>query len=146
MRSCAAMKTIDATATTPAPPAAVWGLLADASTWSQWGAWSSVEVEGGVPQGPGSVRVLVQKPFRVRERITDWVPEQLMGYELLEGMRVRGYQSQITLEAGPQGGTTVRWRSTYDSTGPLTALLLRVAVKDACRRVAKAAGAQMASG
>jgi uncharacterized protein YndB with AHSA1/START domain len=133
------MGVIESTATTAAPPEAVWALLADASTWAQWGAWSSVEVEGGGPQGPDAVRVLVKAPFRLRERVTDWVPNERTGYELLDGMRVRGYRSTVTLEPANGGGTVVRWRSTYDHAGPVTALVLRLAVRDACRRLAKAA-------
>ena len=133
------MRTIEAVATTSGSPAAVWALLADASTWARWGSWSKVEVEGGGQQGSGAVRVLVKAPYRLRERITEWVPGKRMGYELLDGMRVRGYQAAITLEEDAQGGTIVRWRSTYDHAGPLTALVLRVAVRDACRRLARAA-------
>ncbi len=134
------VRTIEATATASAPPRAVWTLLADASRWSQWGSWSAVEVEGGGPQEPGAVRVLVRPPLRVRERITEWVPEERMGYEMLEGMRVRGYRSTVTLE--PSGaGALVRWRSTYDHADPITAIVLRIAVRDACRRLAKAASA-----
>jgi hypothetical protein len=64
-----------------------------------------------------------------------------MAYELLDGMRVRGYRATVTLERAPEGGTVVRWRSTYERAGPLTALVLRLAVRDACRRLAKAASA-----
>jgi uncharacterized protein YndB with AHSA1/START domain len=64
----ARMRTIEAAATTAAPPAAVWALLADASKWQQWGAWSKVEIEGGGEQGPGAVRALVRAPFHLRER------------------------------------------------------------------------------
>jgi uncharacterized protein YndB with AHSA1/START domain len=133
------MRTIEATATTQAAPAAVWELLADASRWATWGSWTNVEVEGGAEHGPGAVRVLERSPFRVRERVTEWQPGVRMGYELLEGMRVRGYRSAVTLEPQPDGGTLVRWRSTYERADPLTALVLRLAVRDSCRRVAKAA-------
>jgi hypothetical protein len=132
------MRTIESVCETSGSPADVWALLSDASTWSRWGAWSSVEVEGGGQQGPGAVRVLVRRPFRLRERITGWVPEQQMAYELVDGMRVQDYRSEVTLEK-TAGGTVVRWRSTYRRAGPLTALLLRLAVRDACRRLAKAA-------
>jgi hypothetical protein len=40
----------------------------------------------------------VSRRFRVRERITEWVPGERMAYELLEGMRVGGYRSTVTLE------------------------------------------------
>jgi uncharacterized membrane protein len=135
----AAMKTIEAVATTSASPAAVWALLADASTWARWGSWSKVEVEGGGPQAPGAVRLLVRTPYRLRERITEWVPGERLGYELLDGMRVRGYRSVVMLEEAPGDGTVVHWRSTYEHAGPLTALVLRLAVRDSCRRVARAA-------
>jgi uncharacterized protein YndB with AHSA1/START domain len=137
----ARMGTIEASATTSAPPAAVWALLADANKWQEWGAWSKVEIEGGGAQGPGAVRALVRTPFHLRERVTTWEPDARMGYELLEGMRVRGYRAEVTLEPIAQGGTLVRWRSTYDRAGPITAVLLRFAVRDACKRVAKAAAA-----
>ena len=137
----AAVKTIEAVATTSASPAAVWALLADASTWAQWGSWSKVEVEGGGPQAPGAVRLLVRTPYRIRERITEWVPGERLGYELLDGMRVRGYRSVVMLEQAPGGWTVVRWRSTYEHAGPLTALVLRLAVRDSSKRLAKAASA-----
>ena len=98
-------------------------------------------VEGGGQQRPGAVRVLVNAPFRLRERITEWVPNERMAYELLDGMHVRGYRAEVTLEEETHGGTVVRWRSTYERSDPLTALVLRLAVRDACKRLAKAASA-----
>jgi hypothetical protein len=134
------MNVIEGTATTAASRKQVWRLLADAGTWSQWGAWSSVEVEGDGEHRLGAIRVLRQGPYRVRERVTDWQPDERMAYELLEGMNVRDYRSAVTLEDAP-GGTLVRWRSTYDRAGLLTKLLLRLAVREAPRRVARAAAA-----
>jgi hypothetical protein len=136
------LKTIEAVATTSGSREAVWALLEDASKWAEWGPWSQVEVEGGGEQRLGAVRMLVNRPFRVRERITDWVAGERMAYELLDGMRVKDYRSTVTLDDGPGGGTLIRWRSVYERAGPLTALLLRFAVRDACRRLAKAAGAR----
>jgi len=135
------VRTIEVIATTSGSPAAVWALLADASTWALWGSWSKVEVESGGHQGLGEVRVLVRAPFRVRERITEWVPRERMAYELVDGMRVQGYKAAVTLEEAPEGGTVVRWRSTYDRASPFTALVLRLAVRDACKRLVKAASA-----
>ena len=45
----------------------------------------------------------------------------------------------VTLEDTPRGGTRVRWRSTYERAGLLTALLLRLAVRSVGGRLAKAA-------
>jgi hypothetical protein len=135
------MKTIEATATTPASRDAVWALLADASKWTEWGSWSEAGVEGGGPQGPGSVRVLRKWPYRLRELVTDWEPGRKTGYELLDGMPVTGYRATVTLEDAPGGGTLIRWRSTYERARPTTAVVLRLAVRDTVRRLAKAAGA-----
>jgi hypothetical protein len=90
-------------------------LPARASTWARWGSWSRVEVEGGGRQGPGSVRVLVRAPFRVRERITEWVPHEQMAYELIDGMRVRA--------TGRQSRPRRRPKAASSSTGapPMTA-------------------------
>ncbi|MGH3115252.1 MAG: SRPBCC family protein [Gaiellaceae bacterium] len=63
-------------------------------------------------------RVLVRRPFRTRERITEWAPGERFGYEVIGGLRVRGYRATVTLEDARDGGTLIRWRSTYDHAGP----------------------------
>jgi hypothetical protein len=136
------LKTIEAEATTPATRDEVWSLLENAASWADWGSWSSVEVDGGGPQGVGVERTLVKWPYRVRERITEWEPGRRHSYELLDGMNAEGYRSTLTLEDRPGGGTVVRWRSEYERAGPFTALVLRAAVRDSCRRLAKAASAR----
>ncbi len=135
------VKTIETVATTSAQREEVWPLLADASAWASWGSWSEVAVEGGGEQRLGTERVLVRRPFRTRERITEWAPGERFGYEVIGGLRVRGYRATVTLEDARDGGTLIRWRSTYDHAGPLTAMMLRLAVRDACKRLAKAASA-----
>jgi hypothetical protein len=119
----------------------VWALLADASTWSTWGSWSEVGVEGGGEQRLGSVRVLRQWPFRLRERITAWQPGELMSYELVDGMNVRGYRSTVTLAEAADGGTTIHPQSSYERADPLTALILRAAVPGSAKRLAQGASA-----
>ena len=126
-------------ATTSGSRETVWALLKDAPRWAEWGSGSQAEVEGGGEQRPGALRVLVRGPFRTRERITEWVPGERLAYEVIGGLRVRGYRATVTLEDAPDGGTVIRWRSTYEHAGPLTAVMLRLAVRDACKRLAKAA-------
>ena len=135
----AVMKTLDTTAKTSAPPAAVWALVADAGAWARWGAWSEATVEGGGELRPGAVRMLYARPFRVRERITEMVPEERLAYEMVDGMRVEGYTSEITLTPAADGGTTIRWRSQWEKANPIHGLVLHFAIRDACRRLAKAA-------
>ena len=133
------MKTIEATATTSASPTDVWKLIDDVSEWTRWGTWTESGVEGDGPQKIGAVRTLVKRPFHLRERITEWEPNERMSYEVLEGMRVQGYRATVTLEPRSDGGTTIRWHATYERAGPLAGLILRRAIPDACRRLAKAA-------
>src|SRR4051794_17613860 len=131
------MKSIEAVATTPASREQVWRLIADEARWPVWGRWSSVTIEGGGVHGLGAVRRLVQRPFTVRERVTEWVPDSRMSYELLDGMNAHGYRATASLEDAPGGGTIVRWRSDWESADPITAFLLRTAVKDSVKRLAK---------
>ena len=138
----AAVKTIEAQATTPATRDEVWSLLEDAASWADWGSWSTVEVDGGGPQGVGVERTLARWPYRVRERITEWEPGRRHSYELLDGMKAEGYRSTVALEDAPGGGSVIRWRSEYQRAGPLTALVLRAAVRDSCKRLARAASAR----
>jgi polyketide cyclase/dehydrase/lipid transport protein len=135
------VKVIEATENTTASRDAVWALLEDPASWAEWGSWSSVEVDGGGPQGVGVERTLVRRPYRVRERITEWEPGRRHSYELLEGMNASGYRSTVTLDDAPGGGTVIRWRSEYERAGPFTAFMLRLAVRDSCKRLAKAASA-----
>jgi hypothetical protein len=136
------LKTIEAEATTPATRDEVWSLLENAASWADWGSWSSVEVDGGGPQGVGVERTLVKWPYRVRERITEWDPGRRHSYELLDGMNAEGYRSTLTLEDAPGGGSVIRWRSEYERAGPLNTLVLRAAVRDSCKRLARAASAR----
>ncbi len=135
------MKTIESVATAAGSRDAVWALLAEAEAWPRWGSWSETEVEGGGELGPGAVRMLAGRGFRVRERITVWEPGERLGYELLGGMKVEGYRSTVTLEDAPGGGTTIRWRSTYDRAGLFTSVILVLALRDSAKRLAKAASA-----
>lgn len=134
------MKTIEATATSQGSREQVWSLLADARAWSDWGAWKRVEVEDGAEHGPGAVRVMQAPGFTVRERVTHWVPGERMEYEMLDGMKVTGYRASVTLDDGDGTGTRITWSASYEKAGPLTAGILRLAVRDACKRLAKAAG------
>ena len=132
------MKTVEASAITKASRDEVWRLIADEQQWPAWGRWSSVEIEGGGAHGLGSVRRLVQRPFTVRELVTEWEPGSRMSYQLLEGMNAHGYEATASLEDAPGGGTIVRWSSHWESADPITAFLLRTAAKDTVKRQAKA--------
>jgi hypothetical protein len=129
------MRTIEAAARTSGSRADIWSLLADASTWTQWGSWSRVADSGGQARyASSSMRHFVSASGSPR------LPTGRMAYEL-DGTHVPGYRAEVTLEEETHGGTVVRWRLTYERSDPLTALVLRLPVSDACKRLAKAASA-----
>ncbi len=70
--------------------------------------------------------MLHKAPYRLRELVTDWVPHERTGYELLEGMAVQGYRATVTLEDAGGGGTVIRWRSTYERARPTSAFIQRL--------------------
>ena len=106
---------VDVTATTPAPAAAVYRLLADGSTWPRWAAVDSLELEqpgDPPPEGVGAIRVLHRGRTTGRDRITGLVPDRQLAYESLSGLPVRDYSGVIELSEA-DGATTIHWRSSF---------------------------------
>jgi hypothetical protein len=141
-----AQQVVDVSARSSASREAVWALVADPRTWSDWGAWSSAEVlrEGTpAPGGLHAVKRLKAFPTVVTEEVTVFEPPARMGYELRSGLPLRGYRAEITLEDAPGGGTDVRWRARFEPKLPTTgALYQRVLTRftaDAAERLARAA-------
>jgi hypothetical protein len=118
---------IDATARSRAPREAVWELLADARSWSEWGAWqtSELEREGSPPPGGvGAIKRMIRRPVTTREEVTVFEPPSALGYTLLSGLPLRDYQGRVTLTDSPEG-TEIRWRTEFDAKIPGTGGLLR---------------------
>jgi len=134
------MLELDAQAVSSAPPERVWALLADVRTWPQWADLDEAEVESG--SGVGEVRSFRRKRVNTRERITDFEPPRLLGYDFLSGLPIRDYHAQVTLT--PQDrGTHIRWHSTFDPKVPGAGWLVRRSlqrfVADTAERLARAA-------
>ena len=133
---------IDAKAHSRASREAVWNVLADAASWSQWGPWTKSELEkdgSPAPGGTGSIKRLQRGGLRLREEVTEFVPPSRYAYRLLSGLPVRNYLAQVTLsEAG--GGTDIDWHSEFDArfpgTGGLVRRSLQKAISDVAERVA----------
>jgi uncharacterized protein YndB with AHSA1/START domain len=121
---------VEATVWSPAPPSAVYGLLADVSTWPSWSGHKRAElVERGEGDGDGvgAVRVLHRGGVRSRERVVELVPDRRLGYTLLAGLPLRDYRANVDLT--PQrGGTAIRWYSDFDAKVPGTGWLFRAAL------------------
>lgn len=111
---------IDRHALVPAPPAAVWADLADGSTWPTWSPLGSYELVTPGSAGPdaplGEIRIFRTKQVvgesEAREEVVEVVPERRLSYTLLAGLPLAGYRADIDLTP-VDGGTEVRWRSTF---------------------------------
>ena len=122
-----AQQVIDHTVSTTGDPAAVFGLLADGSTWPQWSPLGSFELLGpgdGLPEGVGAVRLFTTGRHRSRERVVERRPCEVFSYVLEKGLAVRDYRAVITLTPA-SGGTAIRWRSTFRAKVPGTGWLYR---------------------
>jgi hypothetical protein len=105
-----------------APPATVFALLLDGSTWPSWSPIDSFELVqkgDGEPEGVGAVRIFRTGRHVSRERLTMVKPNERFYYELISGLAVREYRSLVKLE--PSGeGTNIVWRSTFRGKVPAT--------------------------
>ena len=104
------------TAHSAAPPAKVFALLGDASTWPNWSQFTHFRLERpgkGSPQGVGAIRELKTRISKVHEEITGFEPERRVSYRLLSGMPLRNYEAE-TLLTPRDGGTDIMWRSHFE--------------------------------
>jgi hypothetical protein len=142
---------IEATAHSNASRDAVWALIADITTWQDWGTWSSTTIETPAaaddPQGVGVVRRLRQAPVTNLERVTEIVPGERLAYELVSGLPFENYRAQIVLADGTTGGTDISWRAEFDVRakvrGTISRKLLERFYPDIVQRLAR--GAEQAS-
>jgi uncharacterized protein YndB with AHSA1/START domain len=141
---------IDLTATTAAPRAAVYRLVADGSTWSRWAAIDSLELErpgDPPPEGVGAIRVLRRGRTTGRDRIVELVPDRRLRYESLSGLPTRDYVGTVELDDAPGGGTTIHWRSSFlpklPGTGALLERGIRRFLQECADGLARDADAQM---
>jgi uncharacterized protein YndB with AHSA1/START domain len=117
---------IDVEARSAAPPEAVWALLADVRTWPEWAPFDSAQVESG--QGVGEVRWMRSGRVNSRERVVALEPPHRFVYEFLSGLPIRHYRAEVTLDAAPEGGTTIRWHSTFRAKVPGAGWLMRASL------------------
>lgn len=119
---------IEQHATTSADPATVYALLRDGSTWPEWGPIDSFELErpgAEEPEGVGAVRVLRGGRVVGRDEIVELVPDRRFSYRHTSNLPVRNYRGDVDLEPTPEGGTAIRWVSSFDPKFPGTGALLR---------------------
>ena len=114
-----------------APPAAVWARLADISTWSEWGQWDETSRVGDGapdPEGVGALR-RYRRGRRVHtEEVVAFEPPTRLAYEVRDGLPVRDYHAEVTLEP-VNGGTRIRWEATFDGANPIGGALVHQILK-----------------
>lgn len=115
------------TARSSRSPGEVYRRLADASTWASWSPMSEVVVESG--SGVGEIRRLTRGRTVGRDETTELVPGKRFAYRSLGGLPVRDYTATVDLEPTPDGGTTVRWRSSFEAKIPLTGAVMRKGIQ-----------------
>lgn len=111
-----------------APPAQVWALLADARGWPDWTPIDAAELERtGSPtdDGVGALRRFTTGRVTSREEVRIFEPERHLSYILLSGLPLRGYRADVTLRPTDDGGTDVRWVSSFVAKVPGTGFIYR---------------------
>ena len=137
---------IEASAHSSATRDAVWALIRDIDTWQDWGSWSSTTIQtpapGEDPQGVGAVRRLRQAPVTSVERVTEILPGERLGYELVSGLPFENYRAAVTLADAAGGGTDINWRAEFDATGVRAGISRRLLERfypDIVKRLARGA-------
>ena len=118
----------EVTAHSDAPPARVFELLADATSWRRWAGpligHASWEREGNPPPGGvGAIRKIGRWPSYGREEIVVSEPPTHHAYTTLSGNPVRNYRADVVLTADGLG-TLITWRGTFDPLVPGTGRML----------------------
>lgn len=115
------------TATTTAPPDTVFRLLADGATWTAWAPIDALELEregDPPPEGVGAIRVLHRGRTTGPDEILELDPGRRFRYRSRSGLPVRDYVGEVVLNGSGDGGTNIRWQSTFIPRVPGTGGLL----------------------
>jgi len=122
-----AKQEIDERAWSAASPETVYALLADGATWPTWSGIDSFELQS--PGDTGGESLNAVRVFRTGrttsvERLLELEPGRRLSYVLLSGLPLRDYRADVDLLAA-DGGTLIRWRSTFSAKRPGTGWLYR---------------------
>ena len=128
MATVAKRREIDVTARTSASADAVFGLLADGTTWPNWAPIDSFELERAgdpPPEGVGAVRVFKRGRVTGRDEIVEIVPGSRLRYVSISGLAIKDYRAIVDVgdAGGDTGGAVIRWRASFfpkiPGTGPI---------------------------
>ena len=111
---------VEAEGVARATPQAVWELIANAGTYSEWGPWSAGGYENlgdQAPDGAGVIRWLRYGHTITVEKVLESEPARRLVYTVVKGIPVRNYRAEVTLSAEGEG-TYIRWSASWDRTLP----------------------------
>lgn len=127
--------------TVPAPPAAVWDLVADHEGMAGWTPVRDVRLEReGAPErdGVGAVRALHLAWPPIRERVTAFDAPRRLAYEAVSGVPARDYRGEVVLT--PAGtGTEITWTIAFTPLLPGTGIALATVIRGAAALLARRA-------
>jgi len=140
-------KEIDERAWSAADPDTVYALLAKGSTWPVWSPIGSFELQqegDGEPEGLNAIRVFRTGRTTSVERLVELRPGRRLSYSLLHGLPLKDYRADVDLEPF-DGGTNIRWHSTFQPKRPGTGWVYRLVLSKFIRRCVKGLAAHAAS-
>jgi uncharacterized protein YndB with AHSA1/START domain len=137
---------VRAEATTTAAPETAWALLADATSYSQWGPWNGSGWEDPAATGRGARRWMRYGRKTTVERVLEVQENRRLVYNVERGIPVRNYRAEVTLTPTP-AGTKVVWTAEWDKTllGRAVQRKLRTLYPDVMQRLVAAAEAAEAA-
>jgi uncharacterized protein YndB with AHSA1/START domain len=137
---------VRAEATTRATPETLWTLLADATSYAQWGPWNDSGWEHPNAKGRDARRYLRYGRTTTVERILDLEQNRRLVYNVERGIPVRNYRAEVTLTPTADG-TRVAWSAEWDKTllGRVVQRKLRTLYPEVMTRLVAAAEAADAS-
>jgi uncharacterized protein YndB with AHSA1/START domain len=138
---------VAAMATSRADPGKVFRLLKDPVTWPLWSMFKSGELQRpgrGDRLGVGAIRVFRTPTSCATEEVVELVPDRRLSYVLLSGFPFRDYRADVDLAPLPDGGTSIRWQSSFYAKYPGTGWFWRMVMNRVLKNIAEtlAAGAE----
>jgi hypothetical protein len=123
---------IDVKVSSSADPESVYRLLADAATWPTWSPIGSYAEEPGTGH-----RLFTTGRITSRERVVAADPGRRFSYELVSGLAIRQYRSDVDLDPVDGGGTSIHWHSSFRPKVPGTGWLYRRTIQRHIERCAR---------
>jgi len=105
--------------------------LRNGASWPEFSPLGSFELEregDSEREGVGAVRRFRTGRIRTRERIVEIVPDRRLSYVLESGMAIRDYRADVDLTPLADGGTEIRWHSSFRAKFPATGWIYRRAL------------------